>query len=64
VTDERIQVGVLVPTGQAQRGAGTDPLARVYLGPNIKFAPFDDPPPGYVLRITPQSIGGVGPWSS
>jgi hypothetical protein len=23
---------------------------------------MDDPPPGYVLRITPERVGGVGPW--
>src|ERR671911_1099211 len=38
-------------------------LADVYLGPGTKFPPVDDPPPGYVLRITPASIGGVGPWA-
>ena len=39
-------------------------LAHAYLGPDVRFPPIDDPPPGYVLRITPESIGGVGPWSS
>ena len=39
-------------------------LAHAYLGPGTRFPPVDDPPPGYVLRITPESIGGVGPWSS
>lgn len=39
-------------------------LAHVYLGPDTRFPPFDDPPPGYVLRITPESLGGVGPWAS
>jgi PPOX class probable F420-dependent enzyme len=38
-------------------------LAHVYLGPETRFPPIDDPPPGYVLRITPERIGGVGPWS-
>ena len=38
-------------------------LAEVYLGPGIKFPPMDDPPPGYVLRMTPTKVGGVGPWS-
>jgi PPOX class probable F420-dependent enzyme len=37
-------------------------LAHVYLGPAVKFPPMDDPPPGYVLRITPERFGGVGPW--
>ena len=38
-------------------------LAHVYLGPDTRFPPGDNPPPGYVLRITPESISGVGPWS-
>jgi hypothetical protein len=37
-------------------------LAYVYLGQNVKFPPMDDPPPGYVLRIAVERIGGVGPW--
>ena len=39
-------------------------LALVYLGPDVRFPPMDDPPPGQVLRITAERIGGVGPWSS
>jgi PPOX class probable F420-dependent enzyme len=39
-------------------------LARVYLGPDVKFPAMDDPPPGYRMRITVERIGGVGPWSS
>jgi PPOX class probable F420-dependent enzyme len=39
-------------------------LARVYLGPEVKFPSMDDPPPGYVTRITVERIGGVGPWAS
>jgi PPOX class probable F420-dependent enzyme len=38
-------------------------LAHVYLGPDVRFPPMDDPPPGYVIRTTPERIGGVGPWS-
>ena len=37
-------------------------LAHTYLGPDVKFPPMDDPPPGHVLRITPTRLGGVGPW--
>jgi PPOX class probable F420-dependent enzyme len=37
-------------------------LAHTYLGPDVKFPPMDDPPPGYVLRIAVERIGGVGPW--
>jgi PPOX class probable F420-dependent enzyme len=39
-------------------------LARVYLGPEASFRPLQDrPPPGYVIRITAEKIGGVGPWA-
>jgi len=38
-------------------------LAHAYLGPDVKFPPMDDPPPGYVLRITSERFGGVGPWA-
>lgn len=36
----------------------------VYLGPGVIFPPVDDPSVGYVVRITPERIGGVGPWAS
>jgi PPOX class probable F420-dependent enzyme len=39
-------------------------LAHVYLGPDVKFPPMDDPPPGHVLRITVERIGGIGPWAT
>jgi PPOX class probable F420-dependent enzyme len=39
-------------------------LAEIYVGPGVRFPPMDDPPPGHVIHITPERIGGVGPWSS
>ena len=39
-------------------------LAHTYLGQDVKFPPMDDPPPGYVCRVTPERFGGVGPWAS
>lgn len=39
-------------------------LAEVYLGPGVRFPPFDDPPPGHVIHITPARTGGVGPWAT
>lgn len=39
-------------------------LAHVYVGPDIKFPPMDDPPPGSIVRITVDKVGGVGPWTS
>lgn len=38
-------------------------LAELYVGPGVRFPPMDDPPPGHVIHITPERIGGVGPWS-
>ncbi|MCZ7529771.1 MAG: PPOX class F420-dependent oxidoreductase [Acidimicrobiia bacterium] len=38
-------------------------LAEVYLGAGVKFPPFDDPPPGHVIHITTERVGGVGPWA-
>ena len=57
----------LVVHGRARIEDGGAPellqrLARVYLGPDVRFPPMDDPPPGYVTRITVERIGGIGPW--
>jgi PPOX class probable F420-dependent enzyme len=38
-------------------------LARVHLGPEVRFPAMDNPPPGVRLRISPQDLGGVGPWA-
>jgi PPOX class probable F420-dependent enzyme len=38
-------------------------LAEVYLGPGVIFPPVSDPTLGFVVRITPERIGGVGPWA-
>ena len=38
-------------------------LAHVYLGPDVKFPPVDDPPPGYITHIAVERIGGVGLWA-
>ena len=37
-------------------------MAQTYLGPDAVFPPGDDHPPGYVLHITVERVGGVGPW--
>ena len=38
-------------------------LARVYIGPDVRFPPMDDPPPGCVVRIEVEELTGVGPWN-
>jgi PPOX class probable F420-dependent enzyme len=59
----------LVLHGRARIEEGGAPellqrLAHVYLGPDVKFPPMDDPPAGYTMRIRVERIGGVGPWAS
>jgi PPOX class probable F420-dependent enzyme len=39
-------------------------LAHVYLGPDVTFPPMAEPPPGCVLHIMVERIGGVGPWAA
>ncbi|GAA3681473.1 PPOX class probable F420-dependent enzyme [Lentzea atacamensis] len=39
-------------------------LAHTYLGPDVKFPPFDNPPPGFITRIKIDRVTGVGPWAS
>lgn len=36
-------------------------LADTYIGPDVVFPNMPDPPPGFVTRITPERLGGVGP---
>jgi PPOX class probable F420-dependent enzyme len=37
-------------------------LAHVYIGPDVRFPPMDEPPPGSVVRIRVEKVAGVGPW--
>jgi PPOX class probable F420-dependent enzyme len=58
----------LVVHGRARIEEGGGPallqrLAYTYLGPGVKFPPMDDPPPGVVVHIAAERIGGVGPWA-
>ena len=38
-------------------------LARVYLGPEVRFPPMDDPPPGVRMRTVVDRVSGIGPWA-
>ena len=58
----------LVVHGHARIEEGGGPellqrLAHTYLGPDVKFPPMDDPPEGWIGRIAPERLGGVGPWA-
>lgn len=37
-------------------------LARVYLGPDVRFPPMPDPPPGFVVRCAIDAVTGNAPW--
>ena len=37
-------------------------LAHVYLGPDVVFPGTTDAAAGWVIRITPERITGIGPW--
>jgi PPOX class probable F420-dependent enzyme len=53
-------------TARIEEGGGPELLQRLahtYLGADVKFPPMDDPPPGVVVRIAPERLGGVGPWA-
>jgi PPOX class probable F420-dependent enzyme len=57
----------LVVYGRARIEEGGGPellqrLAHTYIGPGVKFPPMDDPPPGVVVRIAVDRLGGHGPW--
>jgi PPOX class probable F420-dependent enzyme len=57
---------VVYGTARVTEGGGPEMLQRLahtYLGPDVVFPPFPDPPPGFVTRITPERLGGVGPWN-
>jgi PPOX class probable F420-dependent enzyme len=58
----------LVVYGRARVTEGEAPetlqrLAHTYLGSDAVFPAMPDPPPGFVTRITPERLGGVGPWA-
>jgi PPOX class probable F420-dependent enzyme len=58
----------LVVHGRARIEEGGGPellqrLAHTYLGPDVKFPPMDEPPPGVVVHISIDRLGGVGPWA-
>ena len=58
----------LVVHGNARITEGGAPellqkLAETYVGPGVKFPPMPNPPPGVVTRITPERVGGMGPWA-
>jgi PPOX class probable F420-dependent enzyme len=58
----------LVLRGRARVTEGGAPellqrLAHVYLGPDVRFPPMADPPPGFVIRVAVEKVSGLGDWA-
>ena len=59
----------LVVEGTARVTEGGAPalladLAQRYVGPGAEFPPMPDPPEGFVIRVTPTRVRGMGPWGT
>ena len=57
---------VVYGTARVEEGGAADllrRLARVYIGPDTNFPPDENPPPGWITRITAERLGGAGPWT-
>jgi PPOX class probable F420-dependent enzyme len=58
----------LVAHGRARVTEGGAPellqeLAYRYLGPDVAFPPMPDPPPGVIVHVAVDRLGGIGPWA-
>ena len=71
ITGNRNSYGLdeyLVVEGTARITDGGAPdllqkLAQRYIGSGTQYPLPDEPPAGFITRITPTKIGGVGPWN-
>ena len=59
----------LVVEGEARITEGGAPgllreLAQRYVGPGTEFPPMPDPPEGFIIRVTPTRVRGMGPWGT
>lgn len=59
----------LIVRGEARVTEGGAPellrhLAQIYVGPGTDFPPMPNPPQGFVMRIRPTRVGGMGPWAN
>lgn len=39
-------------------------LAQRYIAPGADFPPMPDPPDGFIIRVAPTKVRGMGPWAS
>jgi PPOX class probable F420-dependent enzyme len=69
VGDQHGMQNYLVVEGTAEVTDGGAPqllgeLAQRYIGPGTTFPPMPNPPDGYVIRVTPTKVRGMGPWGT
>jgi PPOX class probable F420-dependent enzyme len=58
---------VVEGTARIEEGGGPEllhDLAQRYIGPGTPFPPMPNPPAGFVIRITPTTVRGMGPWGT
>ncbi len=57
---------VAYDTARITEGGAVDLLARlakIYIGPEVDFAPPLSSRPGFVMHVRPARFGGIGPWA-
>jgi PPOX class probable F420-dependent enzyme len=67
--DQMGMINYLVVEGTASITEGGAPellqrLAHRYVGPDVKFPPMPNPPEGFIIRVTPTKVRGMGPWGT
>jgi PPOX class probable F420-dependent enzyme len=67
--DQHGMQNYLVVEGEARVTEGGAPallhdLAQRYLGPGTAFPPMPNPPEGFIIRVTPRTVRGMGPWGT
>ncbi len=67
--DQHGMQNYLVVEGTARITEGGAPallnqLAQRYIRPGIDFPPMPNPPEGFIIRVTPTRVRGVGPWGN
>jgi PPOX class probable F420-dependent enzyme len=67
--DQHGMQNYLVVEGTAELHEGGAPvllhtLAQRYIGPGAELPPMDNRPEGFIIRVTPSTIRGMGPWNT
>ncbi len=58
---------VVEGTARVEAGGAAEWLQRLayrYVAPEVTFPPMPNPPEGFLIRITPHLVRGMGPWGT